>query len=502
MISTFTLAPELKFNKEDFKFIKQIGHGSNAVVNEVENVNTKKRYAAKVLKKPILPGDELNDIELKILSNAKSPAILNLVGYSISDNKLTIYTELFPNNNLMTFLNSQKFPEDWRAKKYLISLGIAMGMDYLHSIGYSHRDLKPENILLNDLYLPIISDFGISKQFSESDIMETIAGTPRYLAPEVLRGEPYDSSCDVYSYSILLLELMSDKILQEQIGFYKFITEVTSGKRPAFPPYMDERIKKLISSCWDDNPRQRLKFNNIIDELTEEYFYSQFEIDTAQIVEYIDKFGERYDYLKKKFQPKTEIIDIIERSIDTDEVEHKSEKEDHIELEKEIHIDHLSDVEVIDEIEVDGISEKDIEIGKDIDEEYQIDNDDGDSDKNVGFVIDKDPEIKIASKSGIIPDKNKNNMLSDDNNGEKIKSIRIKVPKIKKNMIKKEKKKKDIGSDVDIDDDVRINKKDDDETCIKPIDDSAKKIKITGNDDDYTPTIKIKVPKVIKKRKK
>ena len=95
-ITTDNVFDLLKIHEENKNFY------SKNISEEIDFINTKKRYAAKVLKKPILPGDELNDIELKILSNAKSPAILNLVGYSISDNKLTIYTELIQNFQYFT----------------------------------------------------------------------------------------------------------------------------------------------------------------------------------------------------------------------------------------------------------------------------------------------------------------------------------------------------------------------------------------------------------------
>ena len=75
---------------------------------------------------------------------------------------------------------------------------------YLHSNGIMHRDLKPENFLFVEANLPIeksslkIIDFGLSCQFAEGEFMATKAGTPYYVAPQVLAGK-YDKGCDVWS---------------------------------------------------------------------------------------------------------------------------------------------------------------------------------------------------------------------------------------------------------------------------------------------------------------
>jgi calcium-dependent protein kinase len=81
-------------------------------------------------------------------------------------------------------------------------------LNHMHSQGIVHRDIKPENIMVTkDDELKLI-DFGLSKRNKSMDNkMQTIAGTPYYMAPEVLNGE-YDSKCDIWSLGVLLYVFM------------------------------------------------------------------------------------------------------------------------------------------------------------------------------------------------------------------------------------------------------------------------------------------------------
>ena len=102
---------------------------------------------------------------------------------------------------------------------------LASAIAYLHSIGVVHRDLKPENILYSSPHPDAVikvTDFGLAKR-SERDkgYMTTACGTPGYVAPEVLKGEPYDKSVDLWSLGVILYILLC--------GFPPFYSENTPG---------------------------------------------------------------------------------------------------------------------------------------------------------------------------------------------------------------------------------------------------------------------------------
>ncbi|KAK1806199.1 hypothetical protein P4O66_000086 [Electrophorus voltai] len=107
------------------------------------------------------------------------------------------------------FFHLQKertFPEP-RAKFYIAEMASALG--YLHSLNIVYRDLKPENILLDSQGHIVLTDFGLCKEgISQADTTTTFCGTPEYLAPEVLRKQPYDNTVDWWCLGSVLYEML------------------------------------------------------------------------------------------------------------------------------------------------------------------------------------------------------------------------------------------------------------------------------------------------------
>ena len=87
------------------------------------------------------------------------------------------------------------------------------GVFYCHDLGIAHRDLKPENILLSEEDISEasvkISDFGLARGVSTSNLAETCCGTPGYVAPEVIGKKPYDARCDIWSLGVIIFVLLS-----------------------------------------------------------------------------------------------------------------------------------------------------------------------------------------------------------------------------------------------------------------------------------------------------
>lgn len=104
---------------------------------------------------------------------------------------------------LFDYIDKRKRLTEQEACKFFRQ--IISGIEYLHKLGISHRDLKPENILL-DHYKDIkIVDFGLSKIFSRSELLNTPCGSPCYAAPEMVAGLKYSgSSVDIWSCGIIL----------------------------------------------------------------------------------------------------------------------------------------------------------------------------------------------------------------------------------------------------------------------------------------------------------
>lgn len=107
---------------------------------------------------------------------------------------------------LFFHLCQQKFTEE-RARFYAAE--ILLALNCLHTNGVIYRDLKPENVLLDSEGHIRLTDFGLSKHLTTQKVTDTFCGTPEYLAPEVIRGKGHDHRVDLWSFGVLLYEMIS-----------------------------------------------------------------------------------------------------------------------------------------------------------------------------------------------------------------------------------------------------------------------------------------------------
>ncbi|XP_039017069.1 G-type lectin S-receptor-like serine/threonine-protein kinase At2g19130 [Hibiscus syriacus] len=142
--------------------------------------------------------------------------LVRLLGFCLKGMKRFLVYDYMPNGSLDShlFYKDSKIL-DWKTRHH-IALGIARGLAYLHEecrVRIIHCDIKPENILLDSDYNPLLSDFGLSKLFGRdfSRVLTSMKGTRGYLAPEMISGEPITPKSDVYSYGMLLLEIISGR---------------------------------------------------------------------------------------------------------------------------------------------------------------------------------------------------------------------------------------------------------------------------------------------------
>ncbi|KAK8351569.1 hypothetical protein V6Z11_A05G041200 [Gossypium hirsutum] len=153
---------------------------------------------------------------------------------------------------------------------------IAQAMQYLHEQKPKviHRDLKPSNIFLDDAKHVRVADFGHARFLSDEEMALTgETGTFVYMAPEVIRCEPYNEKCDVYSFGIILNELITGNYpyIETNYGPAKIALEVGDGKlRPALPEDNGEwkELIELICQSWDGDACVRPTFANITSTLS------------------------------------------------------------------------------------------------------------------------------------------------------------------------------------------------------------------------------------------
>ncbi|CAG2191168.1 SGK3 [Mytilus edulis] len=195
----------------DFEFLKVIGKGSFGKVLLARHKNESKMFAIKVLQKQaIMKRNEVKHIMSErnvLLKNIKHPFLVGLHYSFQTQDKLYFVLDYVNGGELFFHLQRERYFPEQRAKFYAAEMASAIG--YLHSLNIIYRDLKPENILLDSKGHVTLTDFGLCKEGIEGmGTTSTFCGTPEYLAPEVLRKQPYDKTVDWWCLGAVLYEMM------------------------------------------------------------------------------------------------------------------------------------------------------------------------------------------------------------------------------------------------------------------------------------------------------
>ena len=158
--------------------------------------------------------------------------------------------EYCPKGDLRQFLKDSEVEISWK-KRISVALDIARGMSYLHSRNIIFRDLKARNMLMDNHNRVKIADFGLARHHTEHSRPRTMCGTDGFLAPELILGMDYDQSADVFSYGMVLFEIISRQRVEKAFPrgpatFFAMDEETTRASehipRDCPPPLLDLAI--------------------------------------------------------------------------------------------------------------------------------------------------------------------------------------------------------------------------------------------------------------------
>ncbi|CAN6162672.1 unnamed protein product [Urochloa humidicola] len=224
----------------------------------------------------VLKSDRLNENmekefaqEVYIMRKIRHKNIVRFLGACTKTKALCIVTEFMKNGSVYDFLHKRKgsfkLPGLLKA-----AVDISKGMDYLHQNRIIHRDLKTANLLIDEHELIKVADFGVARVKAESGVMTAETGTYRWMAPEVIEHKPYDSKADVFSFGIVLWELLTGKIPYEFLTpLQAAIGVIQEGLRPVIPRGTNPKLAQLLEKCWQQNPTSRPDFTEILQTLNE-----------------------------------------------------------------------------------------------------------------------------------------------------------------------------------------------------------------------------------------
>jgi serine/threonine protein kinase len=201
---------ELAEATNDFK--DEVGRGGFGVVYKgTIQAGSTRVVAVKKLDKVVQDGEKEFKTEVQVIGQTHHKNLVRLLGFcDEGQNRLLVY-EFLSNGTLANFLFGCSKP-NWKQRTQ-IAFGIARGLLYLHEecgTQIIHCDIKPQNILLDNYYNARISDFGLAKLLvmDQSKTQTAIRGTKGYVAPEWFRNRPITVKVDVYSFGVMLLEII------------------------------------------------------------------------------------------------------------------------------------------------------------------------------------------------------------------------------------------------------------------------------------------------------
>jgi len=226
--------------------------------------------------------------ELAVLSQFRHPHLVLFMGVSTAGHP-KIVSELCEGGTLFRLLHQQKeVPLSW-PQRIKVALDTAKGMNFLHRQRLVHRDLKSLNLLLSAKVTDRgvtpwvkVSDFGLSRFLPQCapsgpcalphGMMTGGVGTALWMAPEVLTGNSYDEKVDVYSFAIVLYEVLCRWIPFDGSGLepVSIAVAVTSGRRPdmrCVPTDCPISLCRVMKSCWGHAAAQRPTFDAVLEML-------------------------------------------------------------------------------------------------------------------------------------------------------------------------------------------------------------------------------------------
>ncbi|CAM6027664.1 unnamed protein product [Sphagnum balticum] len=207
--------------------------------------------------------------EVSIMRKVRHKNVVQFIGACTKPPNLCIVTEFMSCGSVYDYIHKQKavlkLPMLLR-----VAIDVSKGMDYLHQSNIIHRDLKAANLLMDENEVVKVADFGVARVQAQSGVMTAETGTYRWMAPEVIEHKPYDRKADIFSFGIVLWELLTGKIPYDSLTpLQAAVGVVQKGLRPTIPSTTPPKLAELLEHCWATNPVERPDFSAITTTLQE-----------------------------------------------------------------------------------------------------------------------------------------------------------------------------------------------------------------------------------------
>ncbi|CAG9826209.1 unnamed protein product [Diabrotica balteata] len=252
-------------NLFDLKIIKTLGVGGFGRVELVQHTkNEKIVFALKYLKKiEIVEQNQQEHVfnEKRIQMSSKSPFIVRLYRTYRDSKYIYFLMESCLGGDLWSLLQRQKNKRFEEKEARFICSCVLLAFEYLHSRGIIYRDLKPENLLLAVNGYIKLTDFGFAKKVPDRGKTYTFAGTPEYVAPEIVLNRGHDRAVDYWAFGAFVFEMLSGKtpFRTDDVSHMKTYNKILGGiDNIPFPTYINLKARHLVEKLCRPVASERL----------------------------------------------------------------------------------------------------------------------------------------------------------------------------------------------------------------------------------------------------
>ncbi|CAX43713.1 N-rich kinase, putative [Candida dubliniensis CD36] len=414
-----------------YKRTEVIGRGKFGVVYKAQHKQTKQIVAIKVLNLDT-EEDEVIDVqqEIQFLSELKNvPNITHYYGCILNDTKLWIIMDYCAGGSLRTLLKAGVLEERYVA---VIVRELLITLSAVHKLGVIHRDLKAANVLISKEGNVQLCDFGVAAKITaNSSKRTTMAGTPYWMAPEVIRtGDTYNSKADIWSLGITIYEIATGNppyCDKDASWAMQLISKST-------PPRLEGRefssaLKECIALCLDENPEERPSADDLMKcKLVKIYKNHPTSILKEVISRYLlwrDKNSSRDSvFINLENEQEDSVDDIVNKNLDGGYHNHNPQQQQQQQQQQHNHQSHDQDHDGhSNQIQVkwdfDSLSSREYIMENDIDLDkvnQQYNNNFDTQQENTYSTL---PTLKApTTKNNTLAATNKNSMTASKNNSK------------------------------------------------------------------------------------
>jgi hypothetical protein len=240
-----------------------IGRGGFGVVYKGLNTENAEFVAVKKVSLKHCSKEQIESIqsEIKLLKKLKHPHIVRYIDHKQTKNKLYIIIEYIENGSLQDLVR-----DFGKMKEPIVSMYISQvldGLRYLHSEGVIHRDIKGANILTTKQGMVKLADFGVAAALNDVEA-EHAAGTPYWMAPEIIELNPATTASDIWSVGCTVIELLTGEPPYFNLDPMPALYRIVQDEHPPLPQDSSPACKDFMMQCFQKDPNLRKSADKLL----------------------------------------------------------------------------------------------------------------------------------------------------------------------------------------------------------------------------------------------